>query len=107
MDLDHPALRSTQGASFAPVPVKMMSDLHLEDTEVDECDLKKEIARLDRLIHKQKWIRMKLKKIYLLLRRLEGKHSSRKAFLEFRRQVSKMKKTHIVRATLQVELVCQ
>lgn len=110
MDSDNPAIPSTsKETDYVPVSVTMLCQLNddLGATKSEICTLKDEVAKLNKWMKEQKRIRMRLKRKYLLLRRLNKKHSSSKAFLEFRIQVSKMKKQHMIRATLQVQLLCQ
>lgn len=106
MASNNPAIPSTSKETVNVVLLgELQDDLDTSKTEI--CILKDEVTRLTKRMNEQKRIRTRLKRKYLYLRRLDKKRSSSVAFLEFRSLVSKMKKEHKIRATLQVELLCQ
>lgn len=106
MASNDPAIPSTSTDTVSVVlPGELQDDLDTSKREIRI--LKDEVARLTKRMNEQKRIRTRLKRKYLYFRRLDKKRSSSVAFLEFRSLVSKMKKEHKIRATLQVKLLCQ
>lgn len=110
MDSDNPAIPSTsKDTDFLIVSVPTLCELYndLDTTKRELSIMIDQVTKMAKWMQDCKRIRLRLKRKYLLLRRLKKKHCSSIAYQRFRNLVTEMKKEHKMRIQLQVELYCQ
>lgn len=110
MDLDNPAIPSTsKETDFLIVSVPTLCELYndLDTTKRELRIMIDQVTKMAKWMQDCKRIRLRLKRKYLLLRRLNKKRCSSIAYQRFRNLVTEIKKERKMRIKLQVEVLCQ